>query len=212
MNMKKSLSNAEIERCKHDPVYFIQKYCSEVKATERELKLLRSIFPMEKSAIELFAKIMSGRYAGYRKKMESGDTIFKHPLTEGDNGLFYEWTGFDSDSWMDAVRLALTDSSSAFDGTLYVCFWKANYSPRKPYEQNQIWLEIGDELERYLCSGMTDYSGSGGAAYKDAKKVIEFLEEQIPGAVVESRVVSMEQMDNGWKSVNKELENVDRGE
>lgn len=93
----------------------------------------------------------------------------------------YYWVGDDSDSPRRLVHLVMKSSltSIGFDS---LCDVKRVFFLKVPQErkgQNNFFVSVETGIEAYLCGGMTDYSGAGSQALKDALEMLAFLSSSL---------------------------------
>lgn len=124
-----------------------------------------------------------------------------HPFVPDYKG-FVEFVGDDSDSIFRFLYQALTPSLDAIAGSpeynVQLTLWKAEYKEG----QNYIFAEISDDFGSLITGGMTDFSGSGGAAHLELSRVFELLSDilDVPFEVMKTTYTKAELC---WAMVNE---------
>jgi hypothetical protein len=108
--------------------------------------------------------------------------LLSHPFDKSHKEMM-EFVGFGSDSIYPFLFHACHPKS---DRPKELIFWlvQVQGDPR----QHQVWAEVRGEFTSYLTTGMTDYSGSGGSAYKEMKLAFQFLADLYNIEIVEKEV------------------------
>jgi hypothetical protein len=109
-----------------------------------------------------------------------------------------DFYGFGSDDIFPFIYAFLKNHTTEPKFIFWLCPLKQDN------EKHNIYAEFDIEnFSSSLVSGMTDYSGSGGSAYKDLKNVFEFLED-IYDTTVEYRETEPGYDDIVSQSINKQ--------
>ena len=145
-----------------------------------------------------------------KEAREYGQTWYltRHPLDPSRRSLgapggvrddLVDFVGFSSDDIYPLLYHALTNGYGPVTG---LTFWLC---PQKEIVGgHQIFAEVRTETTAYLACGMTDYSGSGGHAYKELKNAFEFLAE-IYGLQVECRELAEGTDEQAFAWINQQI-------
>lgn len=123
------------------------------------------------------------------------------------------WAGFSSDDFRSMLRYALKPSEGFLTGNepprFIMWFILADeiefHEDRSKYEcepRYNIFAEIRNEYQSILVGGMTNYSGSGGSAYREIEAVFTFLATTLGVKTVEARFLP-----HGWDERAYDLAN-----
>lgn len=137
--------------------------------------------------------------------------MLKHPF--GDNTVDY--TTYLSCDPLAALRYMLTPSKDLIrfcemratpleEGERgRFIFWGALASDDKDEKRHDFFLEAQGRFGSAIVSGMTDYSGGGGAILEIVMQVVALLEEMgIPASVKE---ISKRDGEMAWNLINKDI-------
>jgi hypothetical protein len=135
-----------------------------------------------------------------KEAREYGQTWYltRHPFDPSRDDLV-DFIGFSSDDIYPLLYHALAGGYGPVTG---LTFWLC---PQKEIAGgHQIFAEVRTETTVYLTCGMTDYSGSGGHAYKELKNAFEFLAE-IYGLAVEYRELAAGADEQAFTLINRQI-------
>ena len=124
--------------------------------------------------------------------------LTRHPLDPGRDDLV-DFVGFSSDDIYPLLYHALANGYGPVTG---LTFWLCRQ--RDIPGGHQIFAEVRTETTTYLTCGMTDYSGSGGHAYKELGNAFEFLAE-VYGLEVECRELAEGADELAWGWINQQI-------
>jgi len=131
-------------------------------------------------------------FTGY----EAPASFVGHPFDQSKNKDFITFVGMSSDDIYPLIFHALNFNTAPVTG---LRFWLV---PQKDNTfHHQIFAEVETEFETFMCSGMTDHSGSGSAAYETCKQMFELL-SMIYEVKVETILAQVGQDDLAWAKAN----------
>jgi hypothetical protein len=134
-------------------------------------------------------QLIATSLAKYQSWMSDKDyettPLFHHPFDKSYKGCI-DFVGFSSDSIYPFFHHICHPKSHILTDDTELIFWlvQFNDNPRN----HQIWAEARSKYWSYITMGLTDCSGSGGAAYRDTKLVFQFLAELYNAKIIEKEV------------------------